>query len=82
MSEIDPKLIARINELAAKAKNGELTEKEEAQRADLRKAYLKEFKAGFRTQVENLRVFDKEGKEVTPKKVRRIQKEKGLRDDD
>ncbi|KRM79720.1 hypothetical protein FC84_GL001024 [Lapidilactobacillus dextrinicus DSM 20335] len=82
MSEIDPKLIARINELAAKAKNGELTEKEEAERADLRKAYLKEFKAGFRTQVENLRVFDKEGKEVTPKKVRRIQKEKGLRDDD
>lgn len=82
MSEIDPKLIARINELAAKAKNGELTEKEEAERADLRKAYLKEFKAGFRTQVENLRVFDKEGKEVTPKKVRRIQKGKGLRDDD
>ncbi len=82
MSEIDPKLIARINELAAKAKNGELTEKEEAERAELRKAYLKEFKAGFRTQVENLRVFDKEGKEVTPKKVRRIQKEKGLRDDD
>lgn len=82
MSEIDPKLIARINELAAKAKNGELTEKEEAERADLRKAYLKEFKAGFRTQVENLRVFDREGKEVTPKKVRRIQKEKGLRDDD
>lgn len=82
MSEIDPKLIARINELAAKAKNGELTEKEEAERADLRKAYLKEFKAGFRTQVENLRIFDKEGKEVTPKKVRRIQKEKGLRDDD
>lgn len=82
MSEIDPKLIARINELAAKAKNGELTEKEEAERADLRKAYLKEFKAGFRTQVENLRVFDKAGKEVTPKKVRRIQKEKGLRDDD
>lgn len=82
MSEIDPKLIARINELAAKAKNGELTEKEGAERADLRKAYLKEFKAGFRTQVENLRVFDKEGKEVTPKKVRRIQKEKGLRDDD
>lgn len=82
MSEIDLKLIARINELAAKAKNGELTEKEEAERADLRKAYLKEFKAGFRTQVENLRVFDKEGKEVTPKKVRRIQKEKGLRDDD
>ena len=54
MSEIDPKLIARINELAAKAKNGELTEKEEAERAELRKAYLKEFKAGFRTQVENL----------------------------
>lgn len=82
MSEIDPKLIARINELAAKAKKGELTEKEEAERADLRKAYLKEFRAGFRTQVEDLRVFDKDGKEVTPQKVRRIQKEKGLRDEE
>ncbi|WP_125605782.1 DUF896 domain-containing protein [Lapidilactobacillus bayanensis] len=82
MSEIDPKLIARINELAAKAKKGELTDKETAERADLRKAYLKEFRAGFRTQVENLRVFDKDGKEVTPQKVRRIQKEKDLRDNE
>lgn len=82
MSEIDPKLIARINELARKAKEGELTEEEISERAELRQAYLKEFRAGFKTQVEDLRLFDKDGNEVTPQKVRKIQKEKGLRDDD
>ncbi|WP_146627234.1 DUF896 domain-containing protein, partial [Oenococcus oeni] len=33
----------------------------------------------FRSQVEILQVFDKNGKEVTPKKVIDIQKKKGLR---
>lgn len=82
MSEIDPKLIARINELAAKAKKGDLTPAEEEERASLRKSYLKEFRAGFRTQVEDLRVFNSEGQEITPRKVRRVQHEKGLRDDE
>ncbi len=30
---------------------------------------------------EMMRIFDKEGKEVTPEKVREIQRKKGLRDD-
>ena len=82
MSAIDPELIARINALAAKAKIEALTEDEVAERARLRQQYLKEFRAGFRTQVEDLRVFNTDGKEVTPAKVRRIQREKGLRDDE
>ncbi len=31
--------------------------------------------------IEMMRIFDKEGKEVTPEKVREIQRKKGLRDD-
>ncbi|WP_261805486.1 DUF896 domain-containing protein [Lapidilactobacillus luobeiensis] len=81
MAEIDPKLIARINQLAAKAKRGELTAEETAERQELRHAYLEQFRAGFRTQVENIRVFNKQGQEVTPEKVRRVQREKNLRDD-
>lgn len=78
---ISKELIARINELAHKAKAEGLTELEEAERQELREKYLKEFRAGFRQQVEMLQVFDKDGKEVTPEKVRQVQRDRGLRDD-
>ncbi|MBQ0837972.1 DUF896 domain-containing protein [Lactiplantibacillus pentosus] len=78
---ISKELIARINELAHKAKTEGLTELEEAERQELREKYLKEFRAGFRQQVEMLQVYDKDGKEVTPEKVRQVQRDRGLRDD-
>ncbi|NYA67102.1 DUF896 domain-containing protein, partial [Lactobacillus salivarius] len=31
--------------------------------------------------IEMLQVYDKNGKEVTPEKVKKIQRERGLRDD-
>ncbi|WP_125761120.1 DUF896 domain-containing protein [Companilactobacillus hulinensis] len=74
-------LIAKINELAHKAKAGTITHEEEHQQEVLRKKYLENFRAGFRQQIETMRVFDKEGKEVTPNKVREIQRKKGLRND-
>ncbi|ERJ47596.1 hypothetical protein N574_09980 [Lactiplantibacillus plantarum 2165] len=78
---ISKELLARINELANKAKAEGLTELEEAERQELRQKYLKEFRAGFRQQVEMLQVYDKDGKEVTPEKVRQVQRDRGLRDD-
>ncbi|MDO7795583.1 DUF896 domain-containing protein [Lactiplantibacillus plantarum] len=78
---ISKELLARINELAHKAKAEGLTELEEAERQELRQKYLKEFRAGFRQQVEMLQVYDKDGKEVTPEKVRQVQRNRGLRDD-
>ncbi len=78
---ISKELLARINELAHKAKAEGLTELEEAERQELRQKYLKEFRAGFRQQVEMLQVYDKDGKEVTPEKVRQVQRDRGLRDD-
>ncbi|WP_125762911.1 MULTISPECIES: DUF896 domain-containing protein [Levilactobacillus] len=74
-------LLARINELAHKNKAEGLTEAEKSERADLRQQYLKLFKQSFRSQVEMLQVYNKDGKEVTPEKVRQIQRNKGLRDD-
>lgn len=72
----------RINELAAKAKSDAgLTEAETKERAELRQEFLANFKKAFQSQVEMMQVFDKEGNEVTPDKVRKIQREKGLRDD-
>jgi len=74
-------LLARINELAHKNKAEGLTEAEKSERADLRQQYLKLFKQSFRSQVEMLQVYNKDGKEVTPEKVRQIQRNKGLRGD-
>nr|WP_201781080.1 DUF896 domain-containing protein [Weissella kandleri] len=73
---------SRINDLAAKAKTPEgLTEAEKAERADLRQEFLANFREGMRSQIEMLQVIDKDGKEVTPEKVKQIQRDKGLRDD-
>lgn len=72
----------RINELAAKAKTAEgLTKEEEAERADLRQEFLANFRAAFRSQVEMLQVFDDDGNEVTPEKIKQVQREKGVRED-
>lgn len=73
-------LIPRINELAKKAKDGTITDEEIAERKILREEYLKNFRAGFKSQVEMLRIFDKNGNEVTSEKVKEVQREKGLRD--
>uniref|UniRef100_UPI002FE2BE38 DUF896 domain-containing protein n=1 Tax=Ligilactobacillus sp. TaxID=2767921 RepID=UPI002FE2BE38 len=47
----------------------------------LRETYLSIFREGFRNRIEMLQVYDKNGKEVTPEKVKNIQRERGLRDD-
>lgn len=71
----------RINELAAKAKTpAGLTDEEIIERKSLRAEFLENFRSSFRSQVEMLQVFDKDGKEVTPDKVKNIQRDKGLRD--
>lgn len=75
------KLIKRINELAKKAKEEGLSDLEIIERKDLRQKYLKKFRESFRSQVEMVQIFDKEGKEVTPEKVKEVQRKKGLRDD-
>ncbi|ANZ68803.1 DUF896 domain-containing protein [Pediococcus claussenii] len=74
------KLIKRINELAKKAKEDGLSDLEIIERKDLRQKYLKKFRESFRSQVEMMQIFDKDGKEVTPQKVKDAQRKKGLRD--
>ena len=58
-----------------------LTEAETRERERLRREYIKNFREAMRSNIEMMRIFDKEGKEVTPEKVREIQRKKGLRDD-
>ena len=75
------RLLKRINELAHKNKTEGLTTAEKAERKRLRDQYLKNFRAAFRSNVEMMQIFDKNGKEVTPEKVKEVQRKKGFRDD-
>lgn len=80
-SKEQEKLIKRINELAHKNKREGLTEAETRERERLRREYIKNFRETMRSNIEMMRIYDKEGKEVTPEKVRQAQRKKGLRDD-
>ncbi len=59
-------VIARINELAAKAKQGELTAEEIAERDKLRRIYIDSVKANLVGQLENTYIVYPDG---TKKKV-------------
>ena len=72
MAEKDGVDLQRINELAKKKKEKGLTEKEAKEQSKLRKAYLDSFREKFKQQIENTRVIDPEGNDVTPDKVKNI----------
>ncbi|GET15045.1 hypothetical protein AYP76_04125 [Ligilactobacillus agilis] len=78
---IPQELIDRINFLAKKKKTTGLSEDEKVEQQSLRETYLAMFRENFRSHIEMLQVYDKDGKEVTPEKVKEIQRKKGLRDD-
>ena len=59
-------VIARINELAAKAKQGELTPEESSERDKLRRIYIDSVKANLVGQLENTYIVYPDG---TKKKV-------------
>ena len=64
---MDPKKIARINELAKKKKTEGLTAEEKVEQAKLREEYI-----------EGIKIVDEDGNDVTPEKLRQVQREKGL----
>lgn len=72
--------IKRINELANKKKEQTLTEAEEQEQQVLRKEYLASFRTNMKHHIEGMKIVDPEGKDVTPKQLKEIQKEKGLHD--
>ncbi len=68
--------IDRINELAKKKKEKGLTDAEAKEQSKLRKQYLDSFRKGFKQQIENTKVIDPEGNDVTPEKLKKIQAER------
>ena len=75
---LDPKKIERINELARKKKTVGLTPVEQEEQLLLRQEYLEVFRGGMRNHIAGLKIVDEDGNDVTPEKLKQIQKEKGL----
>ena len=67
-------LLKRINELAKKAKTEVgLTTEEKAEQKELRQTYLKYFRGTFEDVLLNSTVYDPEGTDVTPQKLKDAQ---------
>lgn len=58
---MDPKKIARINELARKKKAGGLTEEEAMEQAALRKEYLDGYRENLKAMLDSIVVQEKDG---------------------
>ena len=70
--------INRINELAKKAKTSGLSIEEAKEQSQLRSEYLQSFRSSMRDTIENVKVIDAEGNDVTPSKVKDAQNNKFL----
>lgn len=77
----EKKMINRINELYHKKEKEGLSDEEEKEREKLHQEFIKNFRAGFKQDVENLVIIDKNGKEITSEKAKKAQRKKGLRKD-
>lgn len=79
---LDQNKIKRIKELSQKKKTGTLTEAEADERKQLHQEYIKSFRKSMSSQIEGIKVVDQKGEDITPERVKEIQKEKGLHDRD
>ena len=70
--------INRINELAKKKKAGTLTPEEKVEQAQLREEYIEGYRRAISHHIEGIKLVDEDGNDVTPEKLRQVQREKGL----
>lgn len=75
---LSPEKLERLNELARKKKEGTLTPEEQVEQQELREAYLANLRKGMRHHIEGMKIVDEEGNDVTPDKLKEIQREKHI----
>ncbi|AQQ53674.1 DUF896 domain-containing protein [Planococcus lenghuensis] len=68
----------RISELSRKSKSVGLSQEEAKEQSSLRAEYLKVFRSTMRNTIENVKVIDPNGNDVTPDKVRNMRENKYL----
>jgi uncharacterized protein YnzC (UPF0291/DUF896 family) len=64
---MEQKKLERINELARKAKTGELTVEEQEEQKLLRQEYIQAYRDSLRAQLENMVIVDKDGNRIPVK---------------
>lgn len=74
MAKITDEMIKEINALAHKSKTIGLTEEEKVRQQKLRQEYIKAFRSGFKQQLQNIKIVDEKGNDVTPKKLKKSKK--------
>lgn len=62
--------IKRINDLSKKSKTTGLSIEEAKEQTTLRREYLETFRSSMRNTIEQVKVIDPEGNDVTPEKVK------------
>lgn len=67
--------LERINELARKQRTIGLTEEEKQEQKILREEYIKEFREGFKCQLDNTYVLDKNGNKIPVKEYNKNKKQ-------
>jgi len=65
---MENKYLKRVNELAAIAKTRPLTPEEEAERQEVRKLYMAEWRKGFVQVLDNTYLVDEQGNKTKLKK--------------
>lgn len=70
--------IDRINELARKKKTEGLTGAEKIEQERLREEYIEGYRRSIRHHIEGLKIVDEEGNDITPAKLKEIQRQKGF----
>ena len=70
--------IDRINELARKKKTEGLTGAEKIEQERLREEYIEGYRRSIRHHIEGLKIVVEEGNDITPAKLKEIQRQKGI----
>jgi len=79
---LEKEKLDRINELVRKQRSDGLTDEEKQEQKDLREEYITAFRSGMRNHIEGMKIVDPDGNDVTPEKVKEIQRDKGLHNRD
>jgi uncharacterized protein YnzC (UPF0291/DUF896 family) len=64
--------LARINELAKKAKTIGLTDQEAKEQSKLRREYLEIFRSSMLNTLTSVKIIDPKGDDVTPEKIKKL----------
>ncbi|ATZ18747.1 hypothetical protein ESOMN_v1c03650 [Williamsoniiplasma somnilux] len=68
-------IVKEINNFFEISKKKELTKEEKNIRDELRKTYINSYKENLISNLKNIKVVDKNGKDITPSKIKKLKEE-------